>query len=206
MTFLCTLRRVNIFFVVTLIMVMVMVIIMVIMVIVDIRPGKKQGGVVEKWTETDWDQEKIPDSNICISSDILLFLHIFWAVNYTRLRGVEAELLPPLPPRSNRVGYFSPAFQKSIDKDDNSKMLILTRTRGRWRPFLWQHWWPGCKGRLFPGYILFLYYRLYIFPEYIGQEESKYKYKTPIPGSHNLRGFNMYRSWSLSVLMLISSE
>ena len=48
MTFLCTLRRVNIFFVVTLIMVMVMVIIMVIMVIVDIRPGKKQGGVVEK--------------------------------------------------------------------------------------------------------------------------------------------------------------
>ena len=96
-------------------------------------------------------------------------------------------------PRSNRVGYLSPTFQKSIDKDDNSKMLILTRTKGRWRPFLWQHWWPGCKGRLFPGYIL--YCRLYIFPEYIGQEESKYK--TPIPGSHNLRGLNIYRSWSL---------
>ena len=51
MTFLCTLRRVNIFLVVILIrviMVMVMVIIMVIIVIVDIRPGKKQGGVVEK--------------------------------------------------------------------------------------------------------------------------------------------------------------
>ena len=40
--------------------------------------------------------------------------------------------------------------------------------------------------------IYILYYRLYIFPEYIGQEESKYK--TPIPGSHNLRGFNIYRS------------
>ena len=75
-----------------------MVIIMVIMVIVDIRPGKKQGGVVEKWAETNWDQEKIPDSNIWISSDILLFLHIFWAVNYTRLRGVEADLPPLSPP------------------------------------------------------------------------------------------------------------
>ena len=71
----------NIFSVVILIMVL-MAMVMVIMVIVDIRPGKKQGGVVEKWTETDWDQEKIPDSNIWISSDILLFLHIFLAVNY----------------------------------------------------------------------------------------------------------------------------
>ena len=73
-----------------------MVIIMVIMVIVDIRPGKKQGGVVEKWTETDWDQEKIPDSNIWISSDILLFWHIFLAVNYTRLRGWR-QIYPPAP-------------------------------------------------------------------------------------------------------------
>ena len=47
MTFLCTLRRVNIFSVVILIMVL-MAMVMVIMVIVDIRPGKKQGGVVEK--------------------------------------------------------------------------------------------------------------------------------------------------------------
>ena len=90
-------------------MVMVMVIIMVIMVIVDIRPGKKQGGVVEKWTETDWDQEKIPDSNIWISYDILLFWHIFWAVNYTPLRGVEADLPP------GQIGWgTSPQLSKRV--------------------------------------------------------------------------------------------
>ena len=86
-----------------------MVIIMVIMVIVDIRPGKKQGGVVEKWTETDWDQEKIPDSNMDFIWYSPLFAynvvsdltprHIFLAVNYTRLRGVAADLPPPSPPQ-----------------------------------------------------------------------------------------------------------
>ena len=130
-----------------------------------------------------------------------LFAYLLGCKLYAFARG-GGRTTPPLSP-PGQIGWGT-SPQKSIDKDDNSKMLILTRTRGRWRPFLWQHWWPGCKGRLFPGYILFLYYRLYIFPEYIGQEESKYK--TPIPGSHNLRGFNIYRSWSLSVVMLISSE
>ena len=60
----------------------------------NIRPGKKQGRVVEKRAETNWDQEKIPESNIWISSDILLFWHIFLAVHYTGLRGVEADLHP----------------------------------------------------------------------------------------------------------------